>query len=343
MTETVKSDLPSVITTLAQLRRQQPTYVVRGDRFYAAKWSLPPHRVVSGECNFDHILLCCLDGEASVATKTVDGKAVRKHTHPGDVAFIPSGEVAHYALEGGIVVLELYISPALVQQFSEQHTKGGRAVSIRPVFAEEDLWLAGYFRMLESEINSFRDTTPTLDALLLGQAQQLLLGHLLRRYSDLSLIYAGTLDPTRAGYALRPHLQRRVTDFIEANLRSDIRLGDLAQLAHLSERHFIRAFRAAIGCTPYQYVLERRLRACAELLRDRPGLPIADVAASMGFNSQSYFATKFGERYGVTPSRYRGKKVSLGFLMFQALQDWLDFLELDFLSDILGVVQYACA
>jgi AraC family transcriptional regulator len=343
MTETpAEADLPSVIATLAQRRRQQPTYVVRGDRFYAAKWTLPPHRVTSGECNFDHILLCRLEGETSAATKTVDSRAIRKHTRPGDVTFIPSGEYAHYALERSIDVLELYISPTLVQKFSEQHVKDGRAASIRPVFAEEDLWLAGYFRMLESEINSFRDPAPALDALLLGQAQQLLLGHLLRRYSDLSSAYTGALDPTRAGYALRPHLLRRVTDFIEANLPSDIRLGDLARLAHLSERHFIRAFRAAIGCTPYQYVLERRLRACAELLHVRPNVPIADVAASMGFNSQSYFATKFSERYGVTPSRYRGKKVSVGFLIFQVVEDLLNFPELDFLSDIFGVVQCAC-
>ncbi len=293
------------LSTITQRRRWQPVYVVRGDSgndFYAAKWKLPPHRLATG-CMLDHILVCHVEGVTS-ASKIANGSTVRKHSHPGIVSFMPSGEHAVYVLENQSTFIELYISPDLIRRFCEQHTKTGRCGSIQPFFAVEDPWLGGYFRMLASEIETYGDSARQPDALLLGQAQQLVLRHLLRAYSDVRLDSHQTERP-KGPYALRPHLLRRVTDFIRANLAADVCLTDLAELVHLSEAHFIRSFYGATGSTPYQYILHERLRSCAELLRADNGLSVAEVAKLMGFKNQSHFATKFKARYGVTPTRYR--------------------------------------
>jgi AraC family transcriptional regulator len=301
-----EANVTNAISTLAHRRRWQPLYVVRGDmgsRFYAAKWKLPAHRVAS-ECVMDHMLIYRVEGSTPIS-KIIGGQTLRKHSHPGIFTFIPSGERAQYVIENDSTFLELYIPPALIQRFSEQHAKSGRCASIQAFFAVEDSWLTGYFQMLTSEIETYNESTRQLDCLFLGQAQQLLLGHLLRTYSDVGPAQLHELDRSKGGSPLRPHLLRRVIDFIRANLAADIYMKDLAELVNLSEAHFIRAFYAATGTTPYQYILEERLHVCAELLRADNILSIAEVANSMGFKSQSHFATKFKARYGVTPTHYR--------------------------------------
>lgn len=293
------------VSTLARQRRWKPLYVVTGEkenRFYVAKWKLPAHRIVS-ECVIDHMLICRLDG-ATYASKIVDGKTLRKPAQPGAVTFIPSGERALYAVEDPSTFLELYIPPMLIRQYAEQHACAGM-LSIRPLFAVEDAWLSGYFQMLRSEIEMYMAASAEPDTLLLEQAQQLLLRHLLRAYSGITPGKLQALEQPRRGRRLRPHLLKRVTDHISANLGTEVYLKDLAALANLSETHFIRAFHAATGKTPYQYILDERLRTCAELLRADNEIPVAEIAKSMGFKSPSHFAMTFKTRYGLTPSDYR--------------------------------------
>jgi AraC family transcriptional regulator len=160
--------------------------------------------------------------------------------------------------------------------------------------------------MLESEIELYRSSMHTLDLLMLGQAQQLLLGHLVRTYAGLRPAKREMLD--RAAGSLKPQLLNRVYEFIDANLARDVHLSELAQLVHLSERHFIRAFRAATGCTPYRFLIDKRLQACAQLLAERPELPVADIASTMRFRSRPHFTAMFSARFGVTPSEYRDAK-----------------------------------
>jgi AraC family transcriptional regulator len=60
----------------------------------------------------------------------------------------------------------------------------------------------------------------------------------------------------------------RVLDYLEANLEGDVTLDHLASIACLSRFHFARAFKAAIGQSPHQYVSAKRLeRAKALLIR----------------------------------------------------------------------------
>ena len=66
--------------------------------------------------------------------------------------------------------------------------------------------------------------------------------------------------PRAAHEPAAPGLLRRAEDYIRANLAGEISLASLARLSCMSVDHFLRLFRAACGLTPYQYVLEQRLR-----------------------------------------------------------------------------------
>jgi AraC family transcriptional regulator len=84
----------------------------------------------------------------------------------------------------------------------------------------------------------------------------------------------------------------RVLDYIEAHLEGDLTLDRLASIACLSRFHFARAFKAAIGQSPHQYVSAKRLeRAKALLIQGDQSL--VDIALSLNFSCQANFTRAF--------------------------------------------------
>ena len=110
------------------------------------------------------------------------------------------------------------------------------------------------------------------------------------------------LKPVRGGLTARQ--LRRVREFIDAQIPNDITISDLAALAELSHYHFIRAFKDAVGLTPYQYVLSERIRRARELLC-RLDLSLGDVALAVGFSDASNLNRVFRKFTGVTPTAFR--------------------------------------
>jgi AraC-like DNA-binding protein len=78
----------------------------------------------------------------------------------------------------------------------------------------------------------------------------------------------------------------------------------LAAIAHLSEAHFIRSFRATFGETPHRYLQRRRVERAMYLLRgsDRD---VTDICFEVGFSSLGTFSRTFAEIVGESPSAYR--------------------------------------
>ena len=78
----------------------------------------------------------------------------------------------------------------------------------------------------------------------------------------------------------------------------------MAGRAHMSPRHFARAFRAETGITPARYVERVRLEAARRLLEDT-SLAISAVAAGAGFPSAEAMRRAFVRSLGVSPAEYR--------------------------------------
>jgi AraC-like DNA-binding protein len=66
----------------------------------------------------------------------------------------------------------------------------------------------------------------------------------------------------------------------------------------------LRAFKAAFGSTPLKYAEACKIRRAMQLLKSTRQ-SIADVAASVGYESQSAFTRSFARHAGVTPGKYR--------------------------------------
>lgn len=94
--------------------------------------------------------------------------------------------------------------------------------------------------------------------------------------------------------------------FIDEHFYNNINLSGIAQKAHVSRFHFIRLFKKNYGRAPYQYLTEVRIKKAKEFLRS--GKTIADVCASVGFESITSFTGLFKKITGSTPFAFQNKK-----------------------------------
>ena len=92
--------------------------------------------------------------------------------------------------------------------------------------------------------------------------------------------------------------------WISENLTKDLGVAILALQAGMSERSFIRHYRADTGQTPARAIELIRVETARRLLSDT-GVAIKRVAAQCGFGSEETLRRSFLRAMGVTPQAYR--------------------------------------
>jgi AraC-like DNA-binding protein len=98
-----------------------------------------------------------------------------------------------------------------------------------------------------------------------------------------------------------------VVEFINRHYARPLTVAALARRARLSPFHFIRAFRAATGLTPHQYLRERRLERARHLLSTTT-MPVTEICQSVGFTSLGSFSNLFRRATGQSPVAYRASR-----------------------------------
>ncbi|WBO65459.1 helix-turn-helix transcriptional regulator [Streptomyces camelliae] len=100
-----------------------------------------------------------------------------------------------------------------------------------------------------------------------------------------------------------PLLAGRLRELLDARVVDGMRLEEAARLLHAHPAHLVRAFSAAYGIAPHQYLMSRRVGRARRLLLD--GQAPGEVAAATGFCDQAHLTRHFKKLVGVTPGRYR--------------------------------------
>ena len=114
---------------------------------------------------------------------------------------------------------------------------------------------------------------------------------------------AAVCDRPRVGELARWRLKRAI-DYVEASLAEPISLADIASATGLTRMHFAAQFKAATGLRPHEYLLRRRIERAQEMLI-KTRLPLAEVALSVGFQTQSHFTAVFKRFVGRPPHAWR--------------------------------------
>jgi transcriptional regulator GlxA family with amidase domain len=96
----------------------------------------------------------------------------------------------------------------------------------------------------------------------------------------------------------------RARDRMDRDYAKPLDVPSLAQVALMSESHFIRSFKATFGETPHRYLQRRRVERAMFLLRHTRD-SVTEISIDVGFFSLGTFSRTFSEIVGETPSVYR--------------------------------------
>jgi AraC-like DNA-binding protein len=98
----------------------------------------------------------------------------------------------------------------------------------------------------------------------------------------------------------------RARDAIDRSYAQPLDVAALAQIAIVSEAHFIRTFKGAFGETPNRYLQRRRIERAMSLLRTTD-LTVGEICVEVGFASVATFTTTFRRVVGETPTAFRAR------------------------------------
>lgn len=91
----------------------------------------------------------------------------------------------------------------------------------------------------------------------------------------------------------------RARDAMDRTYAEPLDVPTLAAIAHVSEAHFIRTFRATFGETPHRYLQRRRVERAMFLLRSTDA-SVTNVCMEVGFSSLGTFSRTFQSIVGET-------------------------------------------
>jgi len=117
----------------------------------------------------------------------------------------------------------------------------------------------------------------------------------------------------------------RCIDYIEDNLRVEIKVKNLADFAGYSVFHFIRVFNEVTKYSPKDYILKRKISTSAKELKSNNST-ILEIALDYGFNSHESFSRAFKRVTGLTPSDYKKNDADNMILTNKLNRCYLEFL-----------------
>jgi AraC-like DNA-binding protein len=120
------------------------------------------------------------------------------------------------------------------------------------------------------------------------------LAQLIKQYADIS--------STEQHLGNEKQAIQKARWYIADHFAEGVSLSALAQHVALSPYYLIRAFCAEVGMPPYAYLESVRIQHTQRLITTDKSL--AEIAAEVGFSSQSHMTHSFKKIIGVTPGQY---------------------------------------
>jgi len=243
--------------------------------------------------NTFHEVNVAISGAVTTQKLSANGKLVSTKGNSGNLCITPAGQAISAIWKKPLDNMMLILDPGFIDRAAAENGFS-TGFEFAEVYKTSDPLIQQLGITLLEESSS---EIPT-GRLFADSVIQTLTLHLLTHYGTSkpgNTIVTGGLS----GYKLR-----RVKEFIDANLDTDMSLADISSIADLSQFHFARAFRKSTGMTPQQFLMQQRIERAKELL-SKDDLPIVEVSLRTGFKNQSHFTSLFRKFTSLTPKVWR--------------------------------------
>ncbi|TGE04299.1 helix-turn-helix transcriptional regulator [Hymenobacter fodinae] len=258
---------------------------VRVERYQLAPGGMPAH------FHGQHLLLV---HQAAVHSHRLQGSRVEEGLfRDGDAGLYPAGEYGPSAWDEPADIINVHIDPEWLETLARQSLDLVQ-FNLRERFQFEDALLPHVGRQLLAAAGKEH----ALGQLYAESLVNTLGYHLIEFHATFERRIAG------AGAQLPAAVIARIDAYLEAYAEQPITLAALADLANLSVFHFARRFKLTTGRSPYQYVLDWKIKRARHLLRTGD-LPVAAISDALGFASPAHFSAAFKRAVGETPREFQ--------------------------------------
>ena len=97
--------------------------------------------------------------------------------------------------------------------------------------------------------------------------------------------------------------------YIQQHHAKQIKVGDLTQLTHLTERTLLRRFQKHLQLSPSEYIQNTRIQSACDLL-ESSNLSVESIAHKVGYLDTSAYRKAFNQKMGLSPSQFRQRFAS---------------------------------
>lgn len=264
----------------------------------SASWfihRLPAQTELMRDLSADPVISLEFDPSGAIQ-RAVEGRSERAVLNVDTLTLTPALMVCEWNWEGApLDIMDVYIPQELLQIAYSEHCRGDPAlINLEPTLTLQD---AGLIWLMRSMLSCSIGDNASNNIFFETMTMHLVLYLLRLEPSATTLSY-------RSSGAMPMASLRRVKQYIEENLSSELSLEKLASVAGISRFHFARQFRGVVGETPHRYLVRRRLERARQMLVDSR-LPVTEIAMSCGFSDPSHFAKRFRREYRLGPSDFR--------------------------------------
>lgn len=221
----------------------------------------------------------------------------------GDLFSVQVGELHSYEHCGNMVLYNLYVKPALLDEyrhlqdlpgwkllFGERTGLSGKLIHLSAV---ERVWMV---QCLDRILNEYR---------LMLRGYETMISALI---TEFLVTAVRTAENWRNDFKEHcPGILESVS-MMEGAPEQHFSLEQLAGISHMSIASYTKKFREATGLSPMEYLLNVRLRQARHFLKTSD-LPIGEIAGRCGFCTANYMIKLFHREFGITPAQYKRKEL----------------------------------
>ena len=261
---------------------------VQVDEYFLGPMQMPAHY------HPHHLLLIYQSGEPTTIKRQSGSLIEQEQFRNGDLSLCPSGEYGAVYGTATVSTIHLRIEDTYLEEVARQSLDLTH-FSLQSEFQFKDPFLT----QLGQQLVGAAGRHHALGLLYVESLTNVLCHQLIEHHATFR-------RRVQRGRPLTGDVLARIDAYLEASVEEAISLETLASLANLSVFHFARLFKAARGISPYQYVIEWKMRRARSLLR-AGNLPIAEISDALGFATPNSFSAAFKRTVGQSPREFQRK------------------------------------